>query len=156
MIRRIITLLFLFFCLNIIILRNKKTTIPVFNYLDDNSEYYAIYNISFNNININSNNFMDYFIDFKMKIMGIYPKINPIYENKIKDYVQYYSFNNKSIESNLSNFVNYYTNILSKNGLNNELEKIHFTGIKISKVKVYASLDEIKKIKSIYKNLTYD
>ena len=94
MIKKITILLFLFLFINIIITISKiNETQQVFNYLDNKVNDYDIYVLSFDKVNLDTSNLVNYFKNFNGKILGVYPKINPLYENKIK--IKYYSFDKR-------------------------------------------------------------
>lgn len=159
MIKRIIALLFLFTLLNVIIFVGQDKATPVFNYLDidlsNEGKNYDIYTLSFNDININTNNFDNYFNKLKLKILGIYPEINSLYVDKLKTNINYFAFTNKDNSNNIEKFTLLYFDILSSYGFSNEIEKTHFNGIKIAKVKMYTSIDVINKLVSKYPSITY-
>lgn len=161
MIKRILILLILVVLLNIIILIREDKISSAFNYIDDNvidtKGDYNIYNITFDRINLNTLNFIDFFKDLNGKILGIYPKINSLYADKLTNEINYYAFNtNNSISYNLNNFTNFYKSILDDYGFDNDIEKIHFNGIKIDKVKMYTTFDMINQFIIKYPNITYD
>ncbi len=89
---------------------------------------------------LNTNNFSDYF-DGSIEIVGIYPKVNTLYKNKIGN--MYYQFNKNNIKQDIINFSKYYKSILEKNKFNNDLILINYNGISIDKVKVYISGDDL-------------
>ena len=89
MVRKIIILLFLFLLMNILLTFKSEKDIPAFNYIDSRENDYDIYVLSFPNLN--TFNIINYFNDFDIQILGIYPKINPLYENKVKNKLKYYS-----------------------------------------------------------------
>ncbi len=153
MVRKIIILLFLFLLMNILLTFKSEKDIPAFNYIDSRENDYDIYVLSFPNLN--TFNIINYFNDFDIQILGIYPKINPLYENKVKNKLKYYSFEKGDLSNNVNRFTEYYLSILSNLGLNGEKEKIYLNGIKILKVKVYASNQELSRFMKRYSNMTY-
>ena len=135
-------ILFIILCVNI---NNNENAQAVFNGGDNN---YDIFTLNIGNENINTNNLSDYFND--IKILEIYPSIFPIYKKNIS--FNSYSFNTLlSNKKNISNFITEYYNELRNNGLNNEIVKININGIKIVKIKLYASIKDINQLVSNYK-----
>lgn len=95
--------------------------------------------------NLNTENFDSYFDDY-VEVIGVYPKINLIYKNKVGNI--FYTFNQNNIKSDLLSFTKYYKNILKKNNFSNDLILSDYNGIGIEKVRVfltYEKLDEILK-----------
>ncbi len=95
--------------------------------------------------NLNTENFDSYFDDY-VEVIGVYPKINLIYKNKVGNI--FYTFNQNNIKSDLLSFTKYYKNILKKNNFSNDLILSDYNGISIEKVRVfltYEKLDEILK-----------
>ena len=116
---------------------NAKT---VFN---ENLNNYDIYVLDISNNNISTNTLANYFDN--IKILEIYPYINPIYKKIIN--MSSYSFNTiLSNKKNISNFTTKYLYLLKKNTLNEELTKYSLNGIKINKVKIYASNNDINNL----------
>ncbi len=109
---------------------------PVFDY---NEEEMLTVNIFIPNLN--TNNFYDYF-DEHIDIIGIYPKVNILYKNKIG--AMFYSFSQNSLKTNITSFVKYYKKTLKKNNFTNDLVLCDYNGINIEKVKVHISYEELK------------
>ena len=113
----------------------------------ENKNSYDVYVLDVSRENINTYNIDNYFDD--LKILEIVPYINPIYK-KLFNFSSY-SFNTVlSNKKNVSLFISNYLNILNKNGLNDELVKYNINGVKIIKVKVYASNNDIKYLLNNY------
>jgi membrane-associated protease RseP (regulator of RpoE activity) len=83
--------------------------------------------------NLNTENFKAYFSN--MKVLLIYPYINPVYEDKISMVYVY-----KSIDK----FKEYYIDKLKNLGYYAEANKYSYTPIKISGVVIYSNLEELK------------
>lgn len=128
-------LLFLF----IIWLLYPSPTKTVFNETE-----YNIYEIFFSNNMVNTNNIEDYLDG--IRLLTIYPYINPIYKDKMPS-LKSYSFQD---EVNISKFINYYVEELEKAGYKNEAIKYKTSGINIVKIKVYAKEETL-----IQNNFTY-
>lgn len=98
---------------------------------------------------LNTNNFKKYFNE-NIKIIGIYPKVNVLYKNKLGNL--YYSFSKNTIDENIKGFKKYYKNILEKNNFKNDLILYEYNGISIEKVKIFLSYEELNSIlKNCYK-----
>jgi hypothetical protein len=82
---------------------------------------------------VNTNNFENFFKD--IKVLKIYPSINKIYINKVKNIYNY---------SNLKEFKNSYLNELDKNGYYKDYNYYLVNPIKIEKLLVYSSEDVIR------------
>ena len=137
----IIVVISIFFSL--IITKGEETEM-VFS---ENSNYYDIYILDISKENINTNNIIDYFDD--IKILEIYPYINPIYKKLIN--INSYSFNTiLSNRKNISLFTSEYLKKLEDNNLKEEIVKYRINGIKINKIKVYASNNSMNYIINNY------
>ena len=140
----LLILLFIFSFFSVILNTNEETIITVF---DDKSEEYNIYFLNTEKENITTNNLTDYFED--IKILEIYPYINPIYKKHMK---KSYTFNTAvSHKKNTSNFIVEYSNQLSNYALNVDNVLVHLNGIKIDKIKVYTSNTKIDYLMQNYK-----
>jgi len=118
----------------ILIMVNKKEekTVLVNTFLEESNilDYKQIF-VKIDNLN--TNNFKEYFSD--MKVLLIYPYINPVYEDKISMVYVY-----KSIDE----FKEYYINRLENLGYYMEANKYLYTPIKINGVIIYSNLEELK------------
>lgn len=128
-------LIFLIFLTLILLCNYKEEVYPAFNYDDDEI---LIVNIIITNLN--TNNFYDYF-DENIDIIGIYPKVNSLYKNKIG--TMFYSFSQNNIKSNITSFIKYYKKVLKKNNFTNDLILIDYNGVYIEKVKVCINYKEL-------------
>lgn len=123
---------------------SRENVIPVFN---ENINSYDIYLLDVSKEEITTNNIADIFDT--IKILEIYPYINPIYKKLIN--LSNYSFNTiLSNKKNISNFITEYLNQLENNKLKEELVKYSINGIKINYLKIYASNNDINKLISNY------
>lgn len=112
--------------------RQKKEEVQLvasFNETDTNSYDQILTQID----NLNTDNFKDYFSN--MKVLLIYPYINPVYEDKISMVYVY-----KSIDK----LKEYYIDKLKKLGYYAEANKYLYTPIKINGVVIYSNLEELK------------
>lgn len=126
----IIVVISIFFSL--IITKGEETEM-VFNEQDNS---YDVYLLDISKENINTNNIFNYFED--VKILEIIPYINPLYKKVIN--ISSYSFNTiLSNKKNISLFINEYLNKLDEYHLKEEIINYRINGIKINKIKVYAS-----------------
>lgn len=143
--KRLITILGLVLVINIMILfNNKNNNIPVFAEEDNKNNDHTIYNLLVEDTSITTKNLYNHFYDTDIKILGIYPKLNYLYKNKIFNRIGYYSFKKPIFHQNILEFETYFKKMLKDYGLNSEIEKIELTGIGISKIKIYASKKDIK------------
>lgn len=123
---------------------SRENVIPVFN---ENINSYDVYLLDVSKEEITTNNIADIFDT--IKILEIYPYINPIYKKLIN--LSNYSFNTiLSNKKNISNFITEYLNQLENNKLKEELVKYSINGIKINYLKIYASNNDINKLISNY------
>lgn len=102
---------------------------------------------------LNTNNFTNYF-DNSIEIIGIYPKINLIYQKKIGN--MFYTFDKVNIKQNINSFSKYFKNVLEKYNFNNDLILINYNGINIDKVKLYISSDDLNKFMKNCNNCKYE
>lgn len=142
---------FLFLFLLIILLcyklfiPSKQDIQPVFSEQDNT---YNLYLLDISKEDINTNNLANYFDN--IKILEIYPYVNPLYKKIM--HITKYNFNTTlSNKKNISNFVNQYLDILEDNALKEELVKYDLNGIKINKVRLYASNKELKDLMNRFK-----
>ena len=78
----------------------------------DNDYFY----ISSKDIILNTNNLLDYFNDANIKIMGLYPNLDKIYDEDLKFKLNYYSFNPLyDNRTNINSFTNSYVSLLKNN-----------------------------------------
>lgn len=123
------------FC-RLIIIKSDRV-MPTFN---ENVNNYDVYILDLSKENINTSNIMNYFDN--IKIIEIYPYINPIYKKLIN--LSSYSFNTiLSNKKNISLFINEYLTQIENNSLKEEIVIYKVNGIKINKIKVYASSKDI-------------
>lgn len=119
--------------IGVVFIVKEDKTMPVFNELDNS---YNIYTLDISKQNINTKNLLDYFDN--IKILEVYPYINPIYKKLIN--LPNYSFNTAlSNKKNISLFTSLYLRKIDDNSLSEELAKYKINGIKINKIKVYAT-----------------
>lgn len=154
MVRKVTVLLsligFIVLC-SISLITNNDSTKTVFNKLDE--YYYDIYMVDVSNENINTKNIFDYFDE--ITILKIYPNNNPIYSKFIN--MEEYEFDTiLSGKKNISNFVTTYNNKLKENALIKEVESFNVSGIKINKLKIYTSVEQVEKIKELLPSVTIE
>lgn len=143
-------IIFIVFC-SITLVNNNDSTKTVFNKLDE--YYYDTYMVDVSDENINTKNIFDYFDG--VTILKIYPNNNPIYSKFIN--IDEYEFDNiLSQKKNISNFVSMYNNKLNENALIKEVESFNISGIKINKLKVYTSTEQIDKVKELLPNVNIE
>lgn len=150
----------LVFMLTLVVIFYSKTEYNaslVFNeneYIDNyDSDYFYIIS---KDIKLNTNNLNDYFSDDDIRIMGIYPNLEKIYNDDLKKKLGYYSFsslyNNKI---NINNFINNYVKLLKNNSYIDEANMVYFDGINIDKVLVYTTYNSIYLHDSNYHGFNY-
>lgn len=156
--KKIFLLVFTFVLVFIFYSNNIEKTSLVFNESDyinnyDNEYFY----ITSKKIQLNTNNLNNYFTDSDIKIMGIYPNTNKIYDKNIKQKINYYSFSSLySNRVNINNFTNKYVSVLKNNNYIDEANLVYFDGINIDKVLVYAPYNSIYLHNSNYGVFEYD
>ena len=92
---------------------------------------------------LNTKNFENYFDDY-VEIIGVYPKINLVYRNKIGNI--FYTFNQNNVKDDLSSLTKYYKNILRKNNFISDLVLSDYNGINIEKVRVFLTYQKLNEI----------
>lgn len=92
---------------------------------------------------LNTKNFEDYFDDY-VEIIGVYPKTNLVYKNKIGNI--FYTFNQNNMKDDLSSFTKYYKNILRKNNFMSDLVLSDYNDINIEKVRVFLTYQKLNEI----------
>lgn len=117
----------------------QEDNIMVFNEYDND---YGMYILQFPNYNISTNNLENKFRN--IKIIWLEPYINILYKDKL-DYKKYY-FEDISLKENINRFKNYFLTKLKDNNFNIEAINYQISGIKISKMKIYASEEDINKL----------
>lgn len=137
--------------------KNQQDISLVFNeneYIDNyDHDYFYVFA---NDILLNTNNLIDYFNNTDIKIIGIYPKLDNIYENDLKKKLDYYAFSSLyNNRTNINNFTNYYVNILKNNNYIDMANLVYFDGINIDKIVIYASYNSIYLHDLKYKNFKY-
>jgi len=152
--KRIFSLIFISFLMlqyMIFISDNNNKTVTVFseavNYSQNYSEYLVELNGSLSTKNFN--NFFAVLNKDEYKIKEIYPNYNKGWNNTVKNYISYYSYDN------LENFMNYYKNKLKENNLEEEISNADVYGIKIDKILIYTTEANIEKLKNNYPNIEY-
>ena len=156
--KKIFLLVFTFVLVFIFYSNNIEKTSLVFNESDyinnyDNEYFY----ITSKKIQLNTNNLNNYFNDSDIKIMGIYPNTNKIYDKNIKQKINYYSFSSLySNRVNINNFTNKYVSVLKNNNYIDEANLVYFDGINIDKVLVYAPYNSIYLHNSNYGIFEYE
>ena len=115
----------------LIIITNKKEEVLVVNSIIDSDHMVEATIVV---PGLSTKNFSSYFDD-DVEIIGIYPRINLLYKDRIA--VKFYQFSKGTVTDNMNDFMRYYKNILKKNNFNDDLVLIDYNGIGIEKVKLY-------------------
>lgn len=138
-------LIFTFFLIVFFYSYNNEKTKLAFNeneYINnyDNDYFY----ISSKEIILNTNNLLNYFNDQNIKIIGLYPNLNKIYDENLKSKLNYYSFNPLyDNRANVIDFTNNYVILLKNNNYIEQANMVYFDGINIDKILVYAPYNSI-------------
>lgn len=111
------------------------------------------YQIILENNEVNTNNFVKYFINYQVE--SISPYIHPLYKNKAKP-IQEFTFDYTTMGSNIEKFTKKYISFLEKKGYKQEALKARLSGIIIEKVVIYSEEEEIIKLKEWLPNLKYE
>lgn len=134
----------------VISLSKSDNTKMVFN--ETNSPY-SNFIINFQNNNISTNNIDNYFYD--IKIVWIEPYINNLYKEKFKGYTKY-EFDYISNKKNIEKFINAYNKKLEIYGFKQDILKYKIDGIKIKRMMIYCSLNELNTLKQKIDGLTVE
>ena len=133
-----------------IFINNENKTVMVFSETVSDINNYSEYLVDFKNT-LSSKNFNEKFSILeknKYQIKKLYSNIRETWNEKVKEELSEYSFDN------LENFVSHYKNILQKYNLSDEIPNIDISGIIINKILIYTSKEEIDKLKQQY-NIEY-
>lgn len=122
--------LFLILLLVLIDLRSKENLTLVFKQSDEN-EFYEFILLELDGFNTNN---LDIFLK-DIKVLKIYPSINKVYKNNIKNVYNY---------TNIKDFKDSYLNELEKNGYYKDYNYYLVNPIKIEKILVYSSENTLK------------
>ena len=138
--------LLVFMCMLVFLFYSKveNNTALVFKeeYIDNYDHEY--FYVTSKNIQLNTNNLDEYFSYFDIKIMGIYPNLDKIYIDNLKNKLSYYSFSQLySNRININNFINKYVGLLKNNNYIEEANMVYFNGIDINKVLIYSSYNSV-------------
>ena len=125
-------ILILAICIFLLLNFKEDKIITAFN----ENEEYSFYILEFLNKNISTNNFDKYFSN--LNVLWIEPYINELYADRIKKRYQF---------DNLNKFKSKYLEILIDNGYRNEAINLKLEGIKIKKIKLYASNKIVENLK---------
>lgn len=128
--KKILLLIFLFFLLSVSV--NSSDNYGYF--LSDDS--YNLYSVSIDNLN--TKNFLSYFDG--INVIRLYPKVNPIYKNIMRDIS--YKFSGDNISHEINSFNNYYLSLIKKNSYS-DYNYLYINGIPIDKVSIYISESEL-------------
>lgn len=155
--KKIILLVFSLFLVFVFYSNYQEKTLLTFNEDEYINNYdYDYFYVTSKDIQINTNNLNDYFSDYDIKVMGIYPNLDKIYDNNLKNKLSYYSFSQLyNTNININNFVNKYVSLLKNNSYIEEANMVYFDGIDIDKALIYASYNSIYEHNLKYHDFDY-
>ena len=133
--------LFIFFLLFLIRINGEKIEQVYLEYNNIFNEY----SIDVSSCNINTKNIRDI---FNVKVIALYPYIEKYYEKILGNKLDYFYINDID---DLTQFNDYYFNLLEQLGHNNYKNNTKINGIKISKMIIYTKYNEFNNIKVKYK-----
>lgn len=126
---------------------NNIKTVSVFGETVLNMNDYNNYLVDFED-NLSTKNFNEKFSVLeknKYEIKQLYLNVNELWEEHIKQKLSKYSYDN------LDKFINYYKKVLSENNLIDEIPNVDTYGIKINKILIYTSKENINILKEKYR-----
>ena len=134
----------------LIIITNRKEKVLVVNsVIDSDNMVEATIVVP----GLSTKNFSSYF-DNDDEIIGIYPKINILYKDRVS--VKFYQFSKSTVTDNINDFIRYYKNILKKNNFNDDLVLADYNGIVIEKVKLYVDNKYLNEFMKKCPNCSYN
>ena len=134
----------------LIIITNRKEKVLVVNsVIDSDNMVEATIVVP----GLSTKNFSSYF-DNDDEIIGIYPKINLLYKDRVS--VKFYQFSKSTVTDNINDFIRYYKNILKKNNFNDDLVLVDYNGIIIEKVKLYVDNKYLNEFMKKCPNCSYN
>lgn len=134
----------------LIIITNRKEKVLVVNsVIDSDNMVEATIVVP----GLSTKNFSSYF-DNDDEIIGIYPKINLLYKDRVS--VKFYQFSKSIVTDNINDFIRYYKNILKKNNFNDDLVLADYNGIIIEKVKLYVDNKYLNEFMKKCPNCSYN
>lgn len=107
------------------------------------------YNLSFEKATLTSNDFVKYFSD--IDIIAITIDIPKLLDSKLQSKTYY--FDSNTTEQNLKRILNEYTKILRKYNFMKEYYQVQYLGVKINKVFVEISEEDLKKLLTQYPSI---
>lgn len=129
----------------------NNNTITTFNESNSDMFNYSNYLLDFKNT-LNTKNFnkkISILEKKQYKIKMLYMNVNKTWDNNLIEKISEYSFDN------INNFIKYYKEQLKNHNLIEEVPNIDIFGIKISRVLIYTSKENIEKLVKSY-NITYE
>lgn len=113
---------------------------------------YHIYELTFENKELSTRNFKDYFMDYKIIFVQVY--LSDIYKHKIPS--QIYPFvMHQSIEQNISRLEKKYIDLLEYIGYRKEALKVTMNGLFIKKVTLYCTNENIVILQQSFPNVQW-
>lgn len=139
--KKIVITFFIFIaCFGIYLGISKEDLATTFS---DTETSYSMYILTFPNKNISTNNFEDYFNNFK--VVWIEPYINDLYKTILQNY-KVYQFEDISVKSNINRFKNNYVAVLENSGYRSESLKYKIDGVIIERTMIYCTDKDIERI----------
>lgn len=140
----------MFFSVLLITFYRKDNIESVFN---EYREGYYIYEFSFENQELNTFNFENYFLNYK--VISITPYISPFYNKRLSNLENYRFSPHQSIAKNITNFEIQFVDALEEIGFRKEALKVKTSGISIIKVIVSVEQADIIEIQRNFPNVHY-
>ena len=148
--KKIITLLFLFIVLFALNYKKEESVTSVYkefdNILTENNYNYIYLDLSNDYVTTKKYDMLK-----KLNLKSCYFEIKPRHEKLFKN--NYYKFEGNNIEEQMINLEKYYLKILEKNNLTLEKNKTMLVGIRIKKIKIYISNEELNNYLNSNKNI---
>lgn len=144
--KKVIVLLVI--CITIVFFSKEKVEYA----FKENIEGYYRYELSFENQELSTLNFENYFSNYQ--VLTIFPEISLLYKNRFP-FLNYSFDTYRSISDNLFRFQDKYIDTLENLGYRKEALKIRTSGIGIEKVVIYSEEKDIINLRQKFLKLQY-
>ena len=102
------------------------------------SDVYGFHTLEFSNLS--TRNFFDYFSD--IKVIRVYPFVNPIYSDRVH---YYYDVHSGNLNEEINNFKEEYLKVIKKNSYL-DYNYLYVNGINIYKLDIYVSNRDLNRL----------